>query len=140
MRQCCPHLPVWPYGERPLATLTQAAQLAQDITGSWPGQRPPLKSLSGGSTHDPLDSMSCFPCPRETEAEDGMPAAHAGRVHSLTHSLRCGLRPGPEPQGVLWFLVGATQLNTMPWLPLSVLSFSILCEGQETFSPRLKGG
>lgn len=27
-----------------------------------------------------------------------------------------GLRPGPEPQAVLWCLVAATQLSTVPWL------------------------
>lgn len=86
MRQCSPHLPVWPYGERLLATLTQAAQLAQDIMGSWPGQRPPLKSFSGDLANDPLDPMSCFLSPQEGEAEDSMPAAHAERMHSP----RCG--------------------------------------------------
>lgn len=54
--------------------------------GGWPGQRPPLKSFSGGLASDPLDPMSCFLSPQEGEAEDSMPAAHAGRVHSP----RCG--------------------------------------------------
>lgn len=85
MRQCSPHLPVWPYGERLLATLTQAAQLAQDIMGGWPGQRPALESFSGGLANDPLDPMSCFLSPQEEEAEGDTPVAHAGRVRSPRH-------------------------------------------------------
>lgn len=46
------------WGEAVLATLTQAAQLAQDIMGVWPGQRPPLKSFSAVLANDPLDPMS----------------------------------------------------------------------------------
>lgn len=45
--------------------LTQAAQLAQDIMGGWPGQRPPLKSFSGGLAIDPLDPMSYFLSPQK---------------------------------------------------------------------------
>lgn len=46
------------WGEAVLATLTQGAQLAQDIMGDWPGQRPPLKSFSGVMATDPLDPVS----------------------------------------------------------------------------------
>lgn len=51
-----PNVALW--GEAVLATLTQAAQLAQDIMGVWPGQRPPLKSFSAVLANDPLDPMS----------------------------------------------------------------------------------
>ena len=68
--------------------------------------------------------MSCFLCPQEAEAEDGMPTAHAGRVHSPRRGM--GLRPGPEAQAALQSLEEPhSSAQCLGHLLVSVAAFSL---------------